>query len=222
MGKMPGSRLILLALGFVSTCAYVQQPKIRAVRPHKRHFPCTCSHGAANEPRRCVEDAPAQNRAPAITALVAASPALAVRPPDFVSKQPGYEVLPSGLQVKDAKIGAGAAAQTGDRLLHEEEDGHENREFELKKAKKALKMELTLPREPRSLQMSVAVDNHLPSCRRALGRSRPNRFDDRRRPLCACLSLVPIRSRCDLQRAARVHLRLRPLTGDAHGRRDAK
>ena len=73
MGKMPGSRLSLLALGFVSTCAYVQQPKLRAVRPHKRHFPRTCSHAAANEPQFCVEDAPAQNRAPIVTALAAAS-----------------------------------------------------------------------------------------------------------------------------------------------------
>ena len=28
-GQAPGSRLSLLALGFVSTCAYVQQPKLR-------------------------------------------------------------------------------------------------------------------------------------------------------------------------------------------------
>ena len=72
--------LRLLALGFVSTCAYVQQPKPRAVRLQKRHFPRTCSHGAANEPR-CVEDAPPQNRAPVVAALAAASavaaPALA-------------------------------------------------------------------------------------------------------------------------------------------------
>ena len=72
MGKMPGSRASLLALGFVSTCAYVQQPKPRAVRPYKRHFPRTCGHGAANEPR-CVEDAPPRHRAPVIAALAAAS-----------------------------------------------------------------------------------------------------------------------------------------------------
>ena len=87
---MPGSRASLLALGFVSTCAYVQQPKSRAVRPYERHFPRTCSHGAANEPR-CVENAPEHavdastcdpqhavdaapgHRAPIITALAAAS-----------------------------------------------------------------------------------------------------------------------------------------------------
>ena len=80
----------MLALGFVSTCAYVQQPKSRAVRPHKRHFPRTCGHGAANE-QRCVENAPEHavdastcdpqhavdaapgHRAPIITALAAAS-----------------------------------------------------------------------------------------------------------------------------------------------------
>ena len=80
----------MLALGFVSTCAYVQQPKSRAVRPYERHFPRTCSRGAANEPR-CVENAPEhavdastcspqhavdaapRNRAPIVTALAAAS-----------------------------------------------------------------------------------------------------------------------------------------------------
>ena len=72
-------------------------------------------------------------------ALVAASPALAVRPPDFVSQQPGYEVLPSGLQVKDAKIGAGAAAQTGDRIVYEWEGytiGYFGRPFEMKQGAK--------------------------------------------------------------------------------------
>ena len=73
MGKMPGSRLSLLALGFVSTCAYVQQPKPRALSPYKRHFPRTCGHVAANEPQHHAVDAPMQNRAPAITALAAAS-----------------------------------------------------------------------------------------------------------------------------------------------------
>ena len=73
MGKMPGSRLSLLALGFVSTCAYVQQPIPRALRLYKRHFPRTCGHAAANEPRRCVEDAPPRHRAPVIAALAAAS-----------------------------------------------------------------------------------------------------------------------------------------------------
>jgi len=73
--------LSLLALGFVSTCAYVQQPKYRAVRLHKRHFPRTCSHGAANEPQQHAVDAPPRHRAPVIAALAAASavaaPALA-------------------------------------------------------------------------------------------------------------------------------------------------
>ena len=68
MGKMLGSRLSLLALAFVSTARAYLQPKLQGVGPHKRHF----SNVAANEPR-CVEDAPAQNRAPAITALAAAS-----------------------------------------------------------------------------------------------------------------------------------------------------
>ena len=94
MGKMPGSRLSLLALGVVSTCAYVQQPKSRAVRPYERHFPRTCGHGAANEPQRCfgastcdpqhtfdastcdpqhAVDAAPLHRAPIVTALAAAS-----------------------------------------------------------------------------------------------------------------------------------------------------
>ena len=90
MGKMFGSRLSLLTLGIVSTaCAYLR-PKSRAVRPRKRHFPRTYSHGAANEPR-CVEnapehavdastcdpqhavDTPPRHRAPIVTALAAAS-----------------------------------------------------------------------------------------------------------------------------------------------------
>ena len=89
MGKMPGSRLSLLALGFVSTCAYVQQPKPAAVRPHKRHFPGTCSHeqqtsrGAASETRR-------RKTGTIITALAAASlltagPALAADAPSAIA-----------------------------------------------------------------------------------------------------------------------------------------
>ena len=63
----------MLTLGIVSTAVAWLQPKPRIVKPHKRHFPRTCSHGAANEPRRCVEDAPPRHRAPVIAALAAAS-----------------------------------------------------------------------------------------------------------------------------------------------------
>ena len=80
---MARSRASLLALGFVSTCAYVQQPKPRALRLYKRHFPRTCGHAAANEPRcrfdastcdphHAVDAAP-RHRAPIVTALAAAS-----------------------------------------------------------------------------------------------------------------------------------------------------
>ena len=90
MGKMLGSRLSLLALAFVSTCAYVQQPKLRAVGPHKRHFPRTCSHGVANEPQqRCVEGAAPRHRAPVIATLAAAS---AVAAPAFAA-----DALPSAI-----------------------------------------------------------------------------------------------------------------------------
>ena len=67
------------------------------------------------------------------------APALAVRPPDFVNKQPGYEVRPSGLQVKDAKIGTGAAAEKGDRVVYEWEGytiGYFGRPFEMKNGQK--------------------------------------------------------------------------------------
>ena len=81
MHTMARSSASLLALGFVSTCAYVQQPKSRAVRPYERHFPRTCGHVAANEPPFCVEDSPPRHRAPVIAALAAATavaaPALA-------------------------------------------------------------------------------------------------------------------------------------------------
>ena len=94
MHTMARSSASLLALGFVSTCAYVQQPKSRAVRPYERHFPRTCGHGAANEPQRCfgastcdpqhafdastcdpqhAVDAAPLHRAPIVTALAAAS-----------------------------------------------------------------------------------------------------------------------------------------------------
>ena len=67
------------------------------------------------------------------------APALAVRPPDFVNKQPGYEVRPWGLQVKDAKVGTGAAAEKGDRVVYEWEGytiGYFGRPFEMKNGKK--------------------------------------------------------------------------------------
>ena len=114
MGKMPGSRLSLLALGFVSTCAYVQQPKTRTVRPHKRHSPRTCGHGAANEPQ---VDAPSQNRAPVIAALAAAS---AVAAPAFAA-----DALPSAIAAYShylALMGIVGSLTTERLLLKEDMD----------------------------------------------------------------------------------------------------
>ena len=88
MRKMLGSRLSLITVGIVSTAGAYLQPKSRAVRPYERHFPRTCGHGAANEPR-CVEDAPPRHRAPIITALAAAS---AVAAPAFAA-----DALPSAI-----------------------------------------------------------------------------------------------------------------------------
>ena len=73
MLTMARSRASLLALGFVSTCAYVQQPNPRALRLYKRHFPRTCGHAAANEPQHHAVDAAPRHRAPVIVALAAAS-----------------------------------------------------------------------------------------------------------------------------------------------------
>ena len=64
--------LRLLTLCIVSTAGAFLHPKLAAVRPHKRHFPRTCSHVAANEPQRCLDAAP-RHRAPVIAALAAAS-----------------------------------------------------------------------------------------------------------------------------------------------------
>ena len=73
MRKMMGSRLSLITVGIVSTAGAYVKPKLRVVVPHKRHFPRTRGHGAANEPQSCVKDAPPRHRAPVITALAAAS-----------------------------------------------------------------------------------------------------------------------------------------------------
>ena len=118
MGKMPGSRLSLLALGFVSTCAYVQQPKTRTVRPHKRHSPRTCSHGAANEPRCVEDDAPPRHRAPIITALAAAS--LVTAGPAFAA-----DALPSAIAAYShylALMGIVGSLTTERLLLKEDMD----------------------------------------------------------------------------------------------------
>mmetsp|Transcript_34594 Transcript_34594/g.106953 ORF Transcript_34594/g.106953 Transcript_34594/m.106953 type:complete len:218 (-) Transcript_34594:42-695(-) len=65
----------------------------------------------------------------------AIQPARAERPPDFVTKQPGFTQLPSGLQVKDVKTGEGAVATRGDRVVYEWEGytiGYFGRPFEKK------------------------------------------------------------------------------------------
>ena len=71
----------LIAVGIVSTAGAYLKPKSRALRPHKRHYPRTCSNVAANEPKRCFEDTAPRHRAPVIATLAAASavaaPALA-------------------------------------------------------------------------------------------------------------------------------------------------
>ena len=59
----------------------------------------------------------------------------AVRPPEFVTSQPGFERTRSGLQIKDVKEGTGAAAATGDRVVYEWEGytiGYFGRPFEKK------------------------------------------------------------------------------------------
>ena len=52
-------------------------------------------------------------------AAIPAAAANAVRPPDFVTQQPGFTPTKSGLQIKDVKEGTGAAAATGDRVVYE-------------------------------------------------------------------------------------------------------
>ena len=59
----------------------------------------------------------------------------AVRPPEFVTQQPGFTPTKSGLQIKDVKEGTGAAAATGDRVVYEWEGytiGYFGRPFEKK------------------------------------------------------------------------------------------
>ena len=128
----------LLALGFVSTCAFVQQPKSRAVRPYERHFPRTCSHVAANElqrvenaaehavdastcdPQHAVDAAP-RHRAPIVTALAAAS---------FVTAGPALaaDALPSAIAAYShylALMGI-VGSLTTERLLLKEDMSEES------------------------------------------------------------------------------------------------
>ena len=68
-------------------------------------------------------------------AAIPAAAANAVRPPDFVTQQPGFTPTKSGLQIKDVKEGTGAAATTGDRVVYEWEGytiGYFGRPFEKK------------------------------------------------------------------------------------------
>ena len=68
-------------------------------------------------------------------AAIPAAAANAVRPPDFVTQQPGFTPTKSGLQIKDVKEGTGAAAATGDRVVYEWEGytiGYFGRPFEKK------------------------------------------------------------------------------------------
>lgn len=69
----------------------------------------------------------------AIGAAAVPATGFAVRPPDFVTKQPGYEARPSGLQIKDAKPGTGLTVERGDRVVYEWEGytiGYFGRPFE--------------------------------------------------------------------------------------------
>ena len=68
-------------------------------------------------------------------AAIPATAANAVRPPEFVTQQPGFTPTKSGLQIKDVKEGTGAAAATGDRVVYEWEGytiGYFGRPFEKK------------------------------------------------------------------------------------------
>ena len=59
----------------------------------------------------------------------------AVRPPEFVTSQPGFARTRTGLQIKDVKEGTGAAAAAGDRVVYEWEGytiGYFGRPFEKK------------------------------------------------------------------------------------------
>lgn len=59
--------------------------------------------------------------------------ARAVRPPEFVTRQPGFERQKSGLQIKDVKQGTGQTAAKGDRVVYEWEGytiGYFGRPFE--------------------------------------------------------------------------------------------
>ena len=67
--------------------------------------------------------------------IAAPQVANAVRPPEFVTSQPGFERTRTGLQIKDVKEGTGAAAATGDRVVYEWEGytiGYFGRPFEKK------------------------------------------------------------------------------------------
>ena len=67
--------------------------------------------------------------------IAAPQVANAVRPPEFVTSQPGFARTRTGLQIKDVKEGTGAAAATGDRVVYEWEGytiGYFGRPFEKK------------------------------------------------------------------------------------------
>ena len=68
-------------------------------------------------------------------AAIPATAANAVRPPEFVTQQPGFTPTKSSLQIKDVKEGTGAAAAAGDRVVYEWEGytiGYFGRPFEKK------------------------------------------------------------------------------------------
>ena len=92
---------------------------------------CSCS---PNSRKRCTSLAA---RSPARRGAVATAPqvANAVRPPEFVTQQPGFTPTKSGLQIKDVEEGTGAAAAAGDRVVYEWEGytiGYFGRPFEKK------------------------------------------------------------------------------------------
>ena len=64
-----------------------------------------------------------------------AAPALALRPPEFVTEQPGFTKTTSGLQIRDVKKGTGPVVELGDRVVYEWEGytiGYFGRPFEAK------------------------------------------------------------------------------------------
>lgn len=64
---------------------------------------------------------------------------VALRPPDFVNDQPGFTKTPTGLQIKDSKVGDGRVVEVGDRVVYQWEGytiGYFGRPFQASKGVK--------------------------------------------------------------------------------------